>query len=27
MIAIDGAKIAIRDRQALGEAGCERVVH
>jgi CRP/FNR family nitrogen fixation transcriptional regulator len=26
-IAIDGAKIAIRDRQALGEAGCERVVH
>ena len=26
-IAIDGGKIAIRDRRALGEAGCERVVH
>lgn len=26
-IAIDGAKIAIRNRRALGEAGCERVVH
>jgi CRP/FNR family nitrogen fixation transcriptional regulator len=26
-IAIDGTKIAIRDRQALGEAGCQRVVH
>jgi CRP/FNR family nitrogen fixation transcriptional regulator len=26
-IAIDGAKIAIRDRRALGAAGCERVIH
>ncbi len=26
-IAIDGAKIAIKDRRALGDAGCERVVH
>jgi CRP/FNR family nitrogen fixation transcriptional regulator len=26
-IAIDGTKITIRDRLALGEAGCERVVH
>jgi len=26
-IAVDGMKIAIRDRRALGEAGCERVVH
>jgi CRP/FNR family transcriptional regulator, nitrogen fixation regulation protein len=26
-IAVDGTRIAIRDRRALGEAGCERVVH
>jgi CRP-like cAMP-binding protein len=26
-IAINGAQIAIRDRSALGEAGCERMVH
>lgn len=26
-IAINGAKIAIRNRAALGEAGCERMVH
>ena len=26
-IAIDGTKVAIRDRRALAEAGCERVVH
>lgn len=26
-IAIAGTKIAIRDRRALGEAGCERVMH
>ena len=26
-IAIDGAKVSIRDRRALGAAGCERVIH
>jgi CRP/FNR family transcriptional regulator, nitrogen fixation regulation protein len=26
-IAIDGTKIAIRDHAALGEAGCDRMVH
>jgi CRP/FNR family nitrogen fixation transcriptional regulator len=26
-IAMDGTKITIRDRRALGAAGCERVVH
>jgi CRP/FNR family nitrogen fixation transcriptional regulator len=26
-IAIEGSKIVIRDRHALAEAGCERVVH
>jgi CRP-like cAMP-binding protein len=26
-IAIDGTKVAIRDRRALGAAGCERMVH
>jgi CRP/FNR family nitrogen fixation transcriptional regulator len=26
-IAIEGAKVAIRDRRALGQAGCERRVH
>ncbi len=26
-ITIDGARVAIRDRRALGAAGCERVVH
>jgi len=26
-IAVQGTKIVIRDRRALGEAGCERVVH
>ena len=26
-IAIEGTKVAIRDRRALGAAGCERSVH